>query len=170
MTKAGDSAFLRQRRPTSILLEFETVTVNIRDQQPLYSANVRFEGGWSFEDVIQAINEMVYFWPGKEDGPIAYGRRHFERYASERPSVIRVSTADLYRENAGVYPFYCRYNSGSPRCSNGLGSPRGPNTFVRSTATDYAPSKVVEVTYLAEVKLPPLVSVADTVVGPWRKL
>jgi len=147
MKKAGEQSFLRRKRTTAVQVQIGTVTVSIRDQHPLYLRNMRLENGWSFEDVVQSLNERVFFWPGNKNGPISYGQRHFERHATERPVILRVSTADLYRENRNACPLYCRYNSGSPRCSNGVGSPRGPSTFVSSADADYAPCNVVEVTY-----------------------
>jgi hypothetical protein len=69
-----------------------------------------------------------------------------------------------------VTPLYCRYNSGSPRCSKGVGSARGPKTFVKSADADYAPCKVVEVTCQNQVTLPPIVDIGDSIFGPWHRL
>jgi len=170
MQQAGDTSYLRQKRRTSIQIAIADRVVCIRDQQPLHAGNIRFHGEYAFEDVVQSLNERVFFWPGKVDGPIDYGERHFERYVDDQPVILRVSTADLFNANSGVSPFYCRYNSGSPRCSKGLGSPRGPNTFVASTQADFAPSSTVEVTFEKQVVLPAQVEVGDTIVGPWRSL
>src|SRR5260370_5046139 len=168
--KAGDSTYLRQKRIESIEFQIGKVMVSLSDQQPLYAGNVRLEGGWSFEEFVESLNQRIYFWPGKQNGPIPYGHRHFQRYVNEGPVIVRISTGELYRANPGVSPHYCRFNSGSPRCSNGIPSPRGPNTFIGSAEANYAPSKVIEVTYLTTVNLPSLVEVADSIFGPWRKL
>jgi hypothetical protein len=170
MQMAADSSFLRKKRTQTVRVQLGTVAIDIRDQQPLYAGNISFHGGWSFEDVVQSLNERVFFWPGSHNGPISYGRRHFLRYADERPVILRFSTADLYRANPGVSPLYCRYNSGSPRCSYGAGSPRGPSTFVSANAVDYTPGKVVEVTYCVRATLPQLLEVGDSTSGPWRRL
>src|SRR5713226_8687082 len=85
MQKAGDKTHFRCKRPSSIRLQIEEVTIYIRDQNPLHAGNIQLLKGWSFEDVIQTLNERVFFWPGTQDGPIAYGVRHFERYANESP-------------------------------------------------------------------------------------
>src|SRR5439155_7137821 len=100
----------------------------IRDQWPLYAGNIALEARCSFEDIIQLLNERVFFWPGWHTGPIGYGRRHFERYENESPAILRVPTEKLYAANSDASPQYCRYNSGLPRCSNGLGRPRGTST------------------------------------------
>jgi hypothetical protein len=170
MQKAGATSFLRQRRAKSMQVQLAAITISIRDQEPLYAGNISLLGGWSFEDVVQSLNERIFFWPGSHSGLIGHGQRHFARYLSEKPAILRVSTADLYRANSGVSPLYCRYNSGSPRCTYGKGSPRGPSTFVSCADADYGPSKVVEVTYREHVTLPPLVEVGDSTFGPWRKL
>jgi hypothetical protein len=161
---------LRKRRLESMQFLLGTATVSVRDQAPLYPGNIRFEGGWSFEDFVQSLNERVFFWPGSLNGPIGYGQRHFARYASEDPAILRISTADLYKANRGVSPLYCPYNSGSPRWSWGVASLRGPKTFVSCTEADYGPSRVVEVTFLEKVKLPALVEIGDINGRVWRSL
>src|SRR5262249_16622338 len=136
---------------------------------PLYAGNVKLEGGWSLQDVIQSLNERVFFWPGSEKGPISFGQRHFERYREERPVILRAKTVDIYRANPRKQALYCRYNSGAPRCSFGSGSPRGPSTFLTADATDYRVSQVAEVTYRHKVTLPDFVEIADSPLGPWTK-
>ena len=170
MRQAGDGHFLRRKRTESISVRIGTTTVSIRDQQPLHPGNISLESNWSFEDVIHSLNGRVFFWPGKNAGPISSGERHFERYADDRPAILRISTADLFAANSGFAPLFCRFNSGSPRRSNGLGIPRGPNTFVTCGQADFTPSKVVEVTLMKKARLPTAIEVADSVAGPWWPL
>jgi hypothetical protein len=80
--------------------------INIRDQQPLYAGNILLDGGWSFEDMIQSLNERVFFWPGTAYGPIEHGRRHYQRYADESPIIIRASTSEMYAANPDSTPFF----------------------------------------------------------------
>lgn len=170
MRDAGDRTFLRRKRRNSVNFQVRRKTVNVRDQQPLHAGNITLEGGWSFEDVIHALNEKVFFWPGTRTGPISHGRRHFERYAHESPVVLRVSTAELYAANPNSEPLFCRYNSGSPRCSKGRGSPRGPRTFLKASEVDYTACNVVEVTFSVKVSLPDVMHVCDDISGPWRSI
>lgn len=170
MRRASDTAFLREKRKTSITLRIGAETIHIRDQQPLHNGNIQFEGGWSFADLIQSLNERIFFWPGSWSGPISYGQRHFERYLGEKPAIIRVRTEELMSLNSGLTPLYCRYNSGSPRCSGGVGSPRGPNTFVDSSKADFTAGKVVELTFPDSVRLPPSCEISASTTGPWRLL
>jgi len=170
MQQAGDDSYLREKRCQSMQIEIGSRQINIRDQQRLHAGNITFQGGYSFGDVIQSLNERVFFWPGKTDGPIDYGERHFERYVDDQPVILRVSTAAIFSANSSVSPLFCRYNSGSPRCSKGLGSPRGPDTFVVSDDADFTPSAAVEVTFETQVSLPARVEIADSIFGPWRSL
>jgi len=170
MQQAGDGQYRRRKRMHHITVQIGATTVKIRDQQPLHGGNITFEGKWSFEDVIESLNSRVFFWPGRDEGPISYGERHFERYAGEQPAILRVSTAEIVAANAGIDPLFCRFNSGSPRCAKGIGSPRGPNTFVPCHQADFTPSKVVEVTFTEVAILPAKIEVADSVSGPWRRL
>ena len=47
---------------------------------------------------------------------------------------------------------------------------RGPKTFVEASDSDFPPSKVVEVTFVEPVKLPPGGEVARCLEGPWESL
>src|SRR5258708_4339893 len=72
MKKAGHDCCDEKRR------EHLPVTIGgekclIRDQKPLHRGNVTLEGGWTFEDLLQALNERVFFWPGHIEGPLSYG-------------------------------------------------------------------------------------------------
>jgi hypothetical protein len=124
-------------------------------------------GGWNFEDLVEALNERVFFWPGTEHGPIDYGLRHFARYESECPLTIRVRTDDLFEANPRSIPEFCDRNSGSPRYSGGRASPRGPDTFVMASRFTGAPSRVVELTFTGSVRLPEVWQVGTRPDGPW---
>lgn len=155
------------RRRSATILNVDSEQVHIRDQAPLHRGNIRLEGGWSFARLLQELNRRVFFWPGTSVGPIAYGVRHFERYANERPVILRVPCADILAGNAKNLPFFCKYNSGSPRCTNGVGSPRGPATFVKCNKATFRPSQVVEVTFQRQVALPHSVEISDSPYGGW---
>ncbi len=170
MQQSGDCRFLRRKRAESITVQIRGVDVDIRDQRPLYAGNIALQSNWSFEDVVRSLNKRVFFWPGTDSGPISYGERHFERYADEQPRIIRVSTRDVFEANPDNEGTFCRFNSGSPRCSAGDGSPRGSNTFVTCARADYTPSKVVEVTFAKEVALPTKIDIARSGFGVWRSL
>jgi hypothetical protein len=145
----------------------ETV-VWIRDQAPLREGNIRFSNGYAFGDLIESLNRRIFFWPGLGAKPISYGMRHFERYEGEKPVVLRIGFEALLRANPGVAPRFCRYNSGSPRCSNGKRSPRGPDTFLLAQDFHETASKVVEVTFDTEIRLPQDTEFGETPKGPWR--
>jgi hypothetical protein len=158
MAEAQCTQRLCVRRRTAEIVRVEGHEVNLRDQAPLHRGNIRFQGGWSFEEFVAHLNSHVFFWPGG-DRPIPYGIRHFSRYRDD-PCVVLVADASaLIDVNPGLTPKFCRYNSGSPRCSGGLGSPRGTDTFLPAQRFEHAPSRVVETVFDAPVRLP---------AGGWR--
>jgi hypothetical protein len=152
---AGQAAAVRQRRRKSITVGANGKMVHIRDQAPLHAGNMSLPAGWTFEDFVTHLNNHVFFWPGTLDGPIEYGRRHFERYAEEDNLVLVIDTAAMIDANPRPGIHFCRYNSGSPRCTGGNPSPRGPNTFVPAAAYQGNPSSVVEAVFPGGAILPP---------------
>lgn len=151
---AGRSELVRQKRSTMVNVEVDGEQISIRDQAPLYRGNVTFRDGWAFEDLIEHLNAHVFFWPGNRSGPIAFGRRHFGRYAPKRDTtVLELETESVLGVNGQLAPRFSRYNSGSPRCTGGSGSPRGKDTFQLVEDFDGTPSKVVEVVFPGSVSL-----------------
>src|SRR5262249_59348981 len=112
----------------------------------------------------------MFFWPGDDTGPRDYGRRHFEHYKKEQPVILRMDFESLRDVNPHIAPQFCRYNSGSPRCSYGKKSPRGPDTFVPAENFNESAKKVVEVTFESEIILPANARYARDPEGPWRAL
>jgi hypothetical protein len=170
MRQSGDMSFLRQKRRDSTAVKIGKTTISIRDQKPLHAGNIRFDAGWGFGDLVEALNALVFFWPGTNAGPISYGKRHFDRYASENPLILRFGANDLFSENKSATPRFCRFNSGSPRCSYGQGSPRGADTFVDCQHAEFSCCKAVEVTFPDAARLPSVVEVSECWAGPWRSL
>lgn len=166
--KDGRTELLRQRRLEHLVVNLAGRKVWLRDQAPLHRGNLTLEGGWSFDHLVEALNSRVFFWPGAENGPNDYGRRHFGRYLAERPLIIRVRTAELLDANKESPAEFCRHNSGSPRYSVGRPSPRGPNTFLTAAHFPGPPSKVVELTFSGAAVLPGSWDVGPSPDGPWR--
>ena len=131
---------------------------------------MELDRGLSFECFVQKLNELVFFWPGKEDGPIPYGHRHFERYQGEDVAMIRVKTKTLFDANKNATPRFSRYNSGSPRHALGKPSPRGEQTFMTADVFPRAPCKVVETVYPGSVILPEDSELGAAPGGPWEPL
>lgn len=170
LAAGGQPGLVSVRRPSCIDLPINGEVVRVRDQAPLHEGNIAFEGGWQMADLIQELNERVFFWPGSKDQAIAYAHRHFARYGEERPVVLRASLEAILLANADHEPGFCRFNSGSPRCSSGRKSPRGPLTFVGCGDADFGRGQVVEVTFRGTVALPNGTEWADSYDGPWRAL
>ena len=165
--RSGD---IQEKRADHQVIEVRGTARLLRDQRPLYAGNIEFEDGHGFEDVVAMLNRFVFFWPGTEEGPRDYGMRHFERYQSERPVVIRVRTEDVLGRSGGNGVRLCAYNSGAPRCSGGRKSPRGPQTFLPLSEFPHGVSRVVEVVVEHEVQLPGHIEVANHPTGPYAPL
>ena len=168
--QAGTPEHQRARRNGPLRVSWGGRVIEVCDQQPLVVGNIKFEDGCSFADVVELLNERVYFWPGGERGPIEHGVRHFARYRQQSPVVLRVPFAALLVANPDAEPALCAFNSGAPRCSGGRKSPRGRRTFLHAAAFPRLPSQVVEVTFRGRVALPDGAQLADAPAGPWSDL
>jgi len=167
---AGRLDLLRTPRRSSIAVVVEGRTIVLRDQKPLHKGNIRLPNGFRFEDFVESLNRRIFFWPGSDKKPISYGIRHFEHYKTENPAILRIGLKALLELNPTAVPRFCRYNSGSPRCSHGVKSPRSPQTFVIESAFSETVSSVVEVTFESELDLPPSTQRSSNPGGPWRPL
>ncbi|MEI9814789.1 MAG: hypothetical protein WDO18_20090 [Acidobacteriota bacterium] len=170
LQQAGREDLLRVRRLAHLEITVDGSLRMLRDQAPLHRGNLELPEGYSFEDLLQSLNERIFFWPGSEDKPIDYGQRHFERCEPQRPVILKVGLQSLLAANPSVEPEFCRYNSGSPRCSGGKRSPRGFNTFLPASQFEGTSADVVEVTFTEPVRLPSDALVGDRPIGPWKGL
>jgi hypothetical protein len=90
MRAAGLQPVGTERRKQSIAIQVGGKTVWIRDQAPLHPGNAQLQGGWTFQTLVDELNQRVFFWPGSIAGPIKAGRRHFANYQREDCRVIRI--------------------------------------------------------------------------------
>lgn len=170
LRQAGRPNQVRTRRMGSVTVHVDGHAISLRDQDVLHQGNIDFLDGWSFDRLLESLNSRVFFWPGTREGPIDYGLRHLERYRGESPAMLRTSFAHLLLANSALPPLLCRYNSGSPRCSGGFKSPRGPDTFVGVESFRGSSSSVVEVTFLGETVLPANTEVSRSQLTGWTPL
>jgi len=170
LREAGIHEHHRTRREGPLRVPWRERVIEIRDQEPLVAGNIMLEDGCNFADIVEVLNQRVYFWPGGERGPIEHGLRHFARYREGNPVVLRVPFAALLAANPEGAPALCAFNSGAPRCSGGRKSPRGRRTFLCAAAFPRPPSQVVEVTFRDRVALPDGAQLADGPTGPWSDL
>lgn len=154
MENAGRLDLLQTRRVKPVSIEVAGNTIILRDQAPLHAGHIFFEEDWDLAQLIESLNRRVFFWPGSGEAPIAYGARHFNRYAEESTAILRIPLQALVETNADNSPLFCRYNSGSPRTTSGRKSPRGPLTFLPCDQFVDNHRKVVEVTFEGSVVLP----------------
>ena len=170
MEDAGRSDLVRERRRQHEIVMVAGEAVSIRDQAPLHEGNLELVQGWTLADLVEHLNSRVFFWPGKDDGPNPNGCRHWNRYETERPSMLRMPFVSLLAVNAGVAPEFCAFNSGSPRYSKGRRSPRSSSTFARSEMAAFSPSETVEVTFTQSIRLPEDAELGASPQGAWRPL
>ena len=168
MEQAGRADLLQTRRQNHERLTVPGRTIVIRDQAPLHRGNLLLPRGFTFEEFIESLNRRIFFWPGSAEKPISYGVRHFERYREEKPAILRIHFQALIDVNPTAQARFCPYNSGSPRCSYGQKSPRGPATFQLAKDFDRKPSQVVEVTFDQPLALPAQTSIGSLPTGPWQ--
>jgi uncharacterized protein DUF7002 len=168
--QANESVVIEAKRARHVPIVVDGEPVVLRDQSPLHARNMMLEDGWTFERFIAHLNERVFFWPGRDTGPNDYGRRHFGRYETEKPVIVRVAFASLLAANPESVPLFARVNSGSPRWSGGVPPMRGSRTFVAASDAPFGASDVVEVTFQGRVHLPPDAQVADGPDGAWVTL
>jgi hypothetical protein len=170
LQESGNHNLMRTPRRGPKPVTFRGKEIKLRDQDKLHRGPSGLQRGFSFADLVAAVNGRVFFWAGTITGPVPSGVRHFERYEGERPVILRVEFKSLITLNPNIGPLFCRYNSGSPRCSNGRKSPRGPETFLSAAVFTGTPCAVVEVTFDGEVSLPPDTECGPRPGGPWKRL
>jgi len=163
--RTGD---VRQVRREKARVQHEGASISLRDQQPLHEKNCALSDLWSFEDLVEHLNDHVYFWPGNESIPISSGLNHFKRYRSENAVVLKVQTTSLLRSNPAAVPLFSRFNSGAPRWSGGKPSPRGPNLFIPVESFNGPAADVVELVFRDEINLPANATILQP--AQWRAL
>jgi hypothetical protein len=167
---AGRTHLAREHRPVSVCIEIDGEVVHLRDQAPLRASNVVLSDTWTFGDVVEMLNNRVFFWPGSDTRPIPSGQRHFERYANESIAILRVPTDLLFNSNPLPVPEFCKWNSGAPRWTRGIRPVRGADTFLTADQSPYRASAVVELTFPGPVLLPDPTHLTYAVNGTWEAL
>jgi hypothetical protein len=170
MERAGRLDLLRTPRRKNETIIVDGRSIVLRDQKPLHKGNIKLPNGFTFEDFVETLNRRIFFWPGSKLTPIDYGMRHFAHYESDNPVILRIDLDSLVQGNPLLTPHFCRYNSGSPRCSHGKRIPRSPRTFLAATHFVGTPSQVVEITFQSEIRLPLTTEFGRSPGGPWKTL
>jgi hypothetical protein len=166
LLSAGRQALLSVRRPDHIVISVGGAHVHLRDQRPLHPGSIAFEPGWDLSRFVLELNSYVFFWPGSAQGPISAGRRHFARYQSENPVLLRIPTRSLFFGSA-LAPHFAWVNSGAPRVSGGRHSPRGAATFSDAHSFTRTSRDVVEVVFRGIVAIPSEAEIASSPDGPY---
>jgi hypothetical protein len=159
---------IRRRRPGPApeRIVVDGRTVEIRDQHTISEIALPkcLEDGMQSADYYELLNRRVFLWP-----TIERLNRHYARYASERPVLLRFKTRELLERNPHVE--FSRLNSGATRPNSHLGGiapPRGRNTFQSAEACNFRIREIAEVTIPERCRLPNVFWSAKTPRGPWR--
>jgi hypothetical protein len=168
LSKEEKVEIIRERRPIHKEITCNGQLVHIRDQRPISIKNLQkcIPMGWSIGDYIQLLNEKVFFWP-----TLNRLNRHYNRYAHEKPVIIKVDTAILF--NLNPQPEFCHLNSGATRSSSyydGGPPPRGGATFLGASAYPFTQASVAEVTFPKLCSLPKKLQIGSSPNGPWKIL
>jgi hypothetical protein len=159
-------SFIRNRRQFHSTVEIDNQTYFIRDQKPISLTNLQkcLTNDWSTGDFLQHLNSRVFFWP-----TIARLERHYNRYQTEKPVIIKVSSRLLLELNPNAD--FCRLNSGATRSNSYLdGAPpkRGIETFLPADMYDNTVGSVAEVTFPNHCQLPTDFFTGGSPNGPWH--
>ncbi|CAN5382829.1 hypothetical protein BH11PSE4_BH11PSE4_02150 [soil metagenome] len=156
LMKISPSALRKPRRDNEAA-SFSGSKILLGDHLPLRERNIDWQGDWNFQKLLGELDRRVFFFPAKgEDIPSDCDRFITPKIGrSLRMAVLRIPTRSLIEHNADAIIEFCKFNSGAPRASGGLKSPRGPQTFTSPQSSDFKVAQIREVTFLDSAKLPP---------------
>jgi len=158
---------IRRWRPKSETIEVEGRKVEIRDQHTLFKkALPKCLDGIQVEDYYELLNYRVFLWP-----TTPRLSRHYARYASEKPVLLRFATGDVLKLNP--YVEFSRINSGATRPNSRLGGiapRRGLKTFRSAETWNYRFCDIAEVTIPQKCVLPSTFQSARNPDGPWSNI
>lgn len=156
--------FLRTRRPAHSEVAIGGLTYHIRDQRPISEVVLSrsLTHNWTSGDFIAHLNNRVFFWP-----TISRLERHFKRYETENPVILRFNSSDVLQGNTAEF---CRLNSGATRCSShwdGNAPERGQDTFQIADLYLGSPASIAEVTIPIICILPKTIWTSNSPQGIW---
>lgn len=160
--------YLKTRRCEKIIITIGGSEISIRDQRPLSEKALSkcLTNGWSCEDYLICLNKRVFFWC--DTGRL---ERHYNRYSSEEPIILRFNTDELLGIN--IHAKFSRINSGATRPNphlGGIASARGIDTFLSSHEYDLPISSIAEVTFEEKCILPSEIEISNTPHGRWTRV
>lgn len=164
---ARDDVRRRRPGPTPERIVVDGRPIEIRDQHTISEIALPkcLEEGVP-GDYYELLNGRVFLWPSVERL-----RRHYARYAAERPVLLRFRTDDLLALNPHVE--FSRLNSGATRPNSYLGGiapRRGRNTFQPVGTCNLRIAEIAEVTFPERCRLPDEFWTSGKPDGPWRRV
>jgi len=173
MKAGGQLNWLRKRRKSMLPFSIDNESIVLTDQHPINEKNIAFQENWTLPDLIEAINQRVFFWRGDESGLLKSNQGHFKKHQKGKYNLVflRLRFHETNIMNAERGPDVCKYNSGAARQNDGKPIPRGPKTFIQTSYADFPKGKVQEVVFSSFVDLPGTTEICSgSWNGPWRPL
>lgn len=165
LPKKDVKGFLRGKRDNHVTLTANGIEYKIRDQKPiLLTVLNRSLSGGDAGDFIELLNTRVFWWP-----TLTRLIRHYNRYESESPIILRVNSADILELNKNVE--FCHLNSGATRCHpkyGGNAPTRGKDSFLGPEFYNKGITSIAEVTFVDGCYLPEIIWIGDAPDGNWK--
>jgi hypothetical protein len=158
---------IRRRRPGPApeIIVVDGRRIEIRDQHTISEVALPkcLDDGMKCADYYELLNLRVFLWP-----TIERLNRHYARYATERPVLLRFPTRELLELNPHVE--FSRLNSGATRPNSHLGGiapRRGRSTFKLAETCNFKITEIAEVTFPRRCVLPSAFKSAKSPAGRW---
>ncbi len=150
---AGRDDSIRTQRQEVKHFDIDGDSITLREQRLNWN-HIQLEGGWIQGDLVEHLNQHVFFWRSKQNGSLLHGCEHVKGYATPNPLFLRIPFSGLVDCNRGRGPTFCKYNSGAARTSKGRAIPRGPDLFVPCEQAAFGIKRVEEVAFKEFALLP----------------
>jgi hypothetical protein len=168
LERAKRHYFLRRRRTRDVLIRIDGHQVLIRNQIPLDPRSLDLGPTGTLKEYVACLNSYVYFWPGTALGPNKDGVRMFERTNGTHSIIIRVLTRSLVDTNRASPLFLATCNTGVAWTKQGIKSQRGPEVFKAVDVFLEQPTRIHEICFESNVRLPDCTEYGVTLTGPWQ--
>jgi hypothetical protein len=160
---AGKEDLIRTQREAILPLYLDGDSITLREQLLNWN-HIQLDGGWVLDDLVEHLNQQVFFGRSKQDGSLLNGDEHLKGYATPNPLFLRIPFSALVNCNRDRGPAFCKYNSGAARTTKRRPSPRGPDLFLTCENATFGIGDVKEVVFKEVVLLP---ETTELCVGSW---
>jgi Family of unknown function (DUF7002) len=135
------------KRPERELVKTPLGNFILNDQQALKYGHVKDLSSLNESEFVTLLDQLAFFWPGNDDGPIEMGRNFVRRYTESGDSLLQVivKTESFMKVNHPSRIFLSQCNSGAPRSNPNTLIYRGDATFIPMMHYEEGVSKIKEI-------------------------